>query len=317
MDVMQGLGALALGSSLKRLSDQLMQDGIKVYRDVGVEFQPRWFAVFHYLESQGPTSVMDLARGLGVSHPGINQVAKEMLAENLVAAYRDVQDKRRRVLALTSGGRALHKELEPVWREIRQVLQDLLDGSGNDCLGDLGRMEQALKQRGFHQRFLESRGKRNARIELLPYHPDFQSDFASLNEQWISHYFKLEDADRPALENPQGYIIDPGGEIVFARDVESRDILGTCALVIRDKFVGELAKMAVSPAARGRGIGELLGEYILNEGKKRGLRTVMLETNGILAPALSLYRKLGFVQKPFPYRSSYGRADVYMECSLG
>ena len=57
MDILSDLGALAFGSRLKRLSDQLMQDGIRVYRDSGLPFEPKWFPVFYYLGKKGPSAV--------------------------------------------------------------------------------------------------------------------------------------------------------------------------------------------------------------------------------------------------------------------
>lgn len=155
MDIMESLGALALGSSLKRLSDQLMQDGIRVYRELGIEFEAKWFLVFYYLKNEGPTTVTDLSRGLGVSHPAIIQISREMIAANLLAVYRDVSDRRKRVLALTSYGKEKAQELEPVWQVIRIVLQELLNEAGSDFLNELSGLEKALQKKGFHQRFLD------------------------------------------------------------------------------------------------------------------------------------------------------------------
>ena len=159
MDIMENLGTLALGSSLKRLSDQLMQDGIRVYRELGIEFEAKWFLVFYYLKHKGPTTVTDLSRGLGVSHPAIIQIAREMIAANLLAVYRDVSDKRKRVLALTRYGKEKAQELEPVWQAIRIVLQELLNEAGSEILNELSGLEKALKKRGFHQRFLDQSRK--------------------------------------------------------------------------------------------------------------------------------------------------------------
>ena len=326
-DVIEELGALAFGSRLKRLSDQLLQDGIRIYRDAGIGFEPRWFPVVYFLKIRGPTSVMNLARGLGVSHPAINQISREIISANLVAQYKDVRDKRKRVLALTSHGRTVIAEAEPVWRALRNAMQEILDDVGG--LTYVKNLEQALATRGFQQRFNDQYGLRSdeSTITITTYEPAYQEAFARLNKQWINQYFVLEDADCPALENPQEYIIDPGGEIFFAlggrgedkaMDLGAREgeILGTCALMMRDNRRGELAKMAVSPAARGRGIGQLLGNALVNLARERKLETLFLETNRILLPALGLYRKLGFRELPFPYTTSYGRADVYMELAL-
>ena len=153
-------------------------------------------------------------------------------------------------------------------------------------------------------------------IELLTFTEALSGDFQRLNEEWINEYFEMEEADRKTLDDPARAIIEPGGEILFARDTISHEVLGTCALLRRDDAVCELAKMAVSRAARGRGIGRLVGEEAVKTAREMGFMKLYLESNAVLSPALGLYRELGFVQMAFPYDSDYSRADVYMELML-
>jgi|APSaa5957512535_1039671.scaffolds.fasta_scaffold107845_1 DNA-binding MarR family transcriptional regulator/GNAT superfamily N-acetyltransferase len=316
MDLLQSVGSLGLGSRLKRLSDQLMQDGILVYRDSGVDFEPRWFPVFLYLKETGPSAVMDIARGIGVTHPTISQVSKEMINAGLVAAYKDTKDKRKRVLALTMDGKAKAKGLESVWLEIGESLQEVIDEAAVDFLENIQSIEHALERKSFHKRFQERHRKPVHSIELLTFTEALTGDFQRLNEEWISEFFEMEEEDRKTLDDPAKAIIDPGGEILFARDKISHEVLGTCALLRRDDAVCELAKMAVSGAARGKGIGRLVGEEAVRIAREMGFMKLYLESNSVLSPALGLYRELGFVQMEFPYHSDYSRADVYMELML-
>ncbi len=321
MDMLQRVGALGLGSRLKRLSDQLMQDGILVYRDSGVDFEPRWFPVFLFLKESGPSAVTDIARGLGVTHPTISQVSKEMINAGLVAAYKDTKDKRKRVLALTIDGKAKLRSLESIWSEISGSLQEVIDEAGVDFLKNIESIELALVRKSFHKRFQERHSRntpvqKSRNIELLTFSKEFTSCFQQLNEEWINEYFEMEVEDRKTLDDPESVIIEPGGEIIFARDRETQEVLGTCALVRRDDAVCELAKMAVARSARGQGIGRLIGDEALKVARDMGFMKVYLESNSILSPALGLYRELGFIQMEFPYDSDYSRADVYMELIL-
>ena len=316
MDVMRDLGALALGSRLKRLSDQLMQDGIRVYRDSGVAFEPRWFPVYYYLSKVGPSAVTDIARGLGITHPAVNQVAREMIAKDLVAAYKDTRDKRKRVLALTKVGKARMAQLEGVWENIHACLQELLDETGADFLGYMETIERGLARRDFHRRFLDRYSPAAAGVEILGWDPAFAAEFRTLNEAWIGEHFELEPADEAILGDPAGYVIDKGGDILFARDTDTGELLGTCALINRGDGLAELAKMTVTAAARGRGIGKLIARATINRARELGFTRLYLETNSSLAPALGLYRALGFVRRPSPFDSDYTRADVYMEMPL-
>ena len=315
-DFLEELGALALGGRLKRLADALMQDGSRIYEQVHPGFQARWFAVFSYLYKKGPTSITGLAKGLGVSHPGINKIADELIKVRLVAPYRDRNDKRKRVLALTSSGRQKYQLLEPTLRDIRQALQAAVDESGGDFIEQLTTLEKSFGRRDFASRFRDQQDKEAEAVEIRPFKPAYAEAFRTLNMSWIEHYFKVEEADRQLLDDPAGRIINLGGEVLFAVSTGREQVIGTCALIRLENEKAELAKMAVSEEAKGKQVGLLLGEFAVERARARGFQTLVLESNRKLTPAISLYKKLGFIEKPFPHPSEYSRADIYMELSL-
>ncbi|KAA9333048.1 GNAT family N-acetyltransferase [Hymenobacter busanensis] len=150
-------------------------------------------------------------------------------------------------------------------------------------------------------------------VDILPYEPAHQAAFRDLNHEWITRYFVLEDLDRRMLDDPQGYILDRGGYIFMAR--HNGQLVGTCALVYEHEGVYELAKMAVTPAAQGLGIGYLLGQAVINKAREIGAREIELLSNRKLAPALALYRKLGFAEAPL-LPSEYQRSDIRMVLAL-
>ena len=316
VDVLREIGALAFGSRLKRLSDRVMQDGVKMYRATGLAFEPKWFPVFYYLSELGPSSIMDIARGLGISHPSINQIAREMTNANLISAYKDANDKRRRVLALTSYGKSQRASIQEVWREIETTLVELLAETGVDFLGYIGTVERALDRRSLEHRFLDRYNPASREFEIKTFQPILAEQFRLINEEWIKEDFVMEESDRVALSNPMGYIIEPGGEILFACSKATGEAYGTCALIKRDNDTGELAKMGVYKSGRGYGLGKMLLIAALERAAEMGFKKLYLETNSKLAPALGLYRHLGFVQMPCPWDSDYNRADVYMEIDL-
>lgn len=152
-----------------------------------------------------------------------------------------------------------------------------------------------------------------AQIAIIDYEPAHQPVFRALNHEWISHYFALEPIDHEILDNPQGYILDPGGHIYMARHGE--ELVGTCALIKEHEGVYELGKMAVAPRAQGLGIGWLLGQAIVAKAQQLGARRIELLSNSRLAPALALYEKLGFRHVPVP-PTLYQRSDVKMVLDL-
>ena len=150
-------------------------------------------------------------------------------------------------------------------------------------------------------------------LSILDYQPAHQPAFRALNHEWISHYFTLEPIDNEMLDDPQGYILNPGGHIFMAS--YDGDLVGTCALINEHGGVYELAKMAVSPRAQGLGIGWALGIAVLDKARELGASRVELLSNSRLTPALKLYEKLGFRHVPVP-PTLYQRTDVKMVLDL-
>ncbi|TXK31561.1 GNAT family N-acetyltransferase [Pontibacter qinzhouensis] len=150
-------------------------------------------------------------------------------------------------------------------------------------------------------------------IQIVDFDPAHATAFRALNEEWITRYFELEEADIKSLSNPQAYILAKGGFILMA--LYHGDPVGACALLREEANVFELAKMAVTEKAQGLKIGKALGKAALAKAKGAGAAKVYLVSNRKLHTALSLYQKLGFKEVPMP-PSIYKRADIKMEIDL-
>ncbi|MFD2248520.1 GNAT family N-acetyltransferase [Pontibacter ruber] len=153
----------------------------------------------------------------------------------------------------------------------------------------------------------------SASVQILDFEPQHATRFRELNEEWITRYFVMEEADHKSLGDPQGYIISKGGYILMA--AYEGEIVGACALINEGGGMYELAKMAVTPKAQGLKIGKKLGEAAIRKAKEAGASNVYLVSNRKLETALNLYRSLGFVEVPMP-PSIYERADIKMELAL-
>jgi ribosomal protein S18 acetylase RimI-like enzyme len=149
---------------------------------------------------------------------------------------------------------------------------------------------------------------------VVRYREEFQSAFERLNREWIETYFVLEPADREILGDPQGKILDPGGQIFFV--LERGEVQGTCAVLRHSAQECEIAKMAVAPAARGRGYGDLLMQASLAFAREIDSRRIVIVSNTMLNPAIRLYQKHGFVQVPLASDGRYRRANIRLELEL-
>jgi GNAT superfamily N-acetyltransferase len=147
-------------------------------------------------------------------------------------------------------------------------------------------------------------------MEIVDFGPEHAAAFKALNEAWIARHFTLEAKDREVLEDPHGKILAKGGRIFMA--LEGGRAVGCVALIRMSDGGYEVAKMTVAEDLRGSGLGRQLMQACIEAGEAAGAPRLYLETNSALAPALSLYRAMGF-RDLAPVPTEYARADVFME----
>lgn len=129
-------------------------------------------------------------------------------------------------------------------------------------------------------------------IIIIDYQPQHKAIFKQLGEEWITKYMSLIDHDRDILNDPEGSIIEKGGEIIFAE--LNGEIVGTAALSKKSDARYELSKLGVTESSQGKGIGKALTLEIIERARKRKLSHLYLESNQVLTTAIQLYKKLGF-----------------------
>jgi putative acetyltransferase len=152
-------------------------------------------------------------------------------------------------------------------------------------------------------------------LQLRTFRPGDEEPFRRLNEDWISRHFVIEPEDTAILADPHCHILAPGGQICIAE--QDGAVIGCCALVVMGACEYELAKMTVSEAARGNGVGRRLLQFAIEEARLMGARRLRLESNKRAAAAVHLYEELGFRHLPEPlHASKFARADVFMELLL-
>ena len=293
-----------------------MRDGATIYTHNQIEFEPKWFPVFQALMNKESMSVTEIAEAVGMKHPSVSQIVKEMEKKRIITSNVCHDDGRRRLLKLTPEGKKLIPQLEQVWKDISNVMHGLLSSHSEDLLCAIEQLENDFEQQSFSERVAhETRNRQLNEVEIVNFEPEYSDDFRKLNEEWINKYFKMEEEDRHILANPIDTIIRKGGHILLAS--YNKEIVGTCALLkISDEHY-ELVKMAVTEKVRGRQIGKKLGIATLELAKSIGAKKVSLESNKSLTPAINLYHRLGFrTSRGSSDTSAYERCDIKMEIDI-
>lgn len=155
MDLVKELGALALASRLRRLSDRLKSEVSCIYHSCGIDFEDNWFMIGYALSRYGGMTISEIARRTGLSRPMISTMIDGMADHGLISIRTDPRDLRSRRLSLTPEGEETVAALEPVWKAVGDCTKDLLAGVGSDCIGDLDRIEDSLETRSLFSRVSE------------------------------------------------------------------------------------------------------------------------------------------------------------------
>jgi len=310
------VGKLALGSRLRLLTERITDDAAAIYKLYDIDLQPKWFPVFYVLSGGAQKTITAIARDIGHSHPSVSKIIAEMVASGLVKEKKDKADGRRNLVSLTARGKNMTARIQDQYTDVQNAIEQLSATTRNDLWEAMGEWEFLLDQQTLLRRVQAQKKKREgAQVQIVDYRPEYQQAFRQLNEAWITKWFKMEEADYRALDDPQGYILNKGGHILVA--LYNNEPAGVCALIKMNdpQYDYELAKMAVSPAMQGKNIGFLLGRAVIEKAIALGARNVYLESNTILTPAIHLYHKLGFT-KVVGHTTPYERCNIQMSLSL-
>jgi len=148
----QILSTKGFGTRLRKLSERLDRDVQALYREAGVSFEPRWYAVFTSLREDGPATVGELAQRLDITHAAVSQVRSALQGEGLIETRADPRDGRRHVLTLTPKGAATALQLQPLWDAINAATAQVLERDAPGLLHNLEDLARALDHRSIQAR---------------------------------------------------------------------------------------------------------------------------------------------------------------------
>jgi N-acetylglutamate synthase-like GNAT family acetyltransferase/DNA-binding MarR family transcriptional regulator len=219
-------------------------------------------------------------------------------------------DGRKNYIRLTDKGREINQRIQVQYADVNAAVEKALNETQYNIWKAIEEWEFLLEQKSLLKRVIDEKKLRESSdVQIVDYTPQYQPAFKQLNEEWITQYFEMEETDYKSLDHPDSYILNKGGHILIA--LYNNEPVGACALIKMDNEMYELAKMAVSPKAKGKGIGFILGNAAIAKAKQLGAKKLYLESNTILKPAINLYHKLGF-KKVTGVPSPYERCNIQM-----
>jgi putative acetyltransferase len=130
---------------------------------------------------------------------------------------------------------------------------------------------------------------------------------------WLGINLCFQNFDKELAGLPGDYA-PPSGRLLLA--VVGDEVMGCVALRKIGEGVGEMTRLYVRPAFRGRGLGRTLTEKVIAEAKQIGYASVRLDTlPAKMDQAIAMYRSLGFREIAAYYQNPVAGA-TFMELSL-
>ena len=153
-------------------------------------------------------------------------------------------------------------------------------------------------------------------IEII--HVETKDQVSIIRELFLEYATSLgfslcfQDFDKELAGLPGEYA-PPDGRLILALD--DTDAIGCIALRKLDEGICEMKRLYVKPSGRGKGLGKLLVQTVIDEAVKIGYKKMRLDTVPKMKEAIDLYLKIGFKEIK-PYRENPIEGALYMEMEL-
>lgn len=158
--------------------------------------------------------------------------------------------------------------------------------------------------------------------ELEVMKEEFEISRTTQDEQDVYELLVQSDELANSLYPPEGVFMlsidemdKPNVHLFVARN-QANEAKGCGAIVINENGTGEIKRMFIQEAARGKGLGKLLLEKLENVAKDNQVKLIQLETGPLQIAAIKMYEQFGYV-----YRGPFGdyfqnEMSIFMEKQL-
>ena len=146
----------AIGTRLRHVLELLDGDVAKVYLDLGLpEYRPRFSPIVRTLVADGPLSIRELAKAVGVTHSAASQTVAQLAKARFVSLEPGPTDARQRIVHLTDKTRELLPTIEAEWQATTAAMAELNTELSAPLAQILDEIIAAVERRSFHARITD------------------------------------------------------------------------------------------------------------------------------------------------------------------
>jgi DNA-binding MarR family transcriptional regulator/GNAT superfamily N-acetyltransferase len=217
---------------------------------------------------------------LGLDSGYLSRLLQSLKTQGLIAVTKGDDDGRRRHASLTRKGSAERAAYDRLSDNLAESMLDALDASAQARLvAAMGEVERLIRASSVKVA-AESPDTADARLCLSTYFRELAARFESGFDARAGDHADVED------------MTPPSGLFMIAR--LDGDAVGCGGLKRVDKTTGEIKRVWTAPSARGMGIARRMLRTLEAAARKKGLKTLRLDTNRALTEAHALYRSEGY-----------------------
>lgn len=144
------LGCLGFTMRLKRISDSMMQDGKRMYKELGLDIEPNWYVIFRLLKTEKELTVTEIAERIQLAHTSVITLTNKMMKAGYLVSTPCHIDTRKRYLTLSKKAMERLPDFEQVWDAGEKAVIDALRDT--EVMKALSLIEERFNDQGFRER---------------------------------------------------------------------------------------------------------------------------------------------------------------------
>jgi len=152
-DYLGKLNYLSFAMRLKRISDNMMHDAIKLYKQLDVSIEPNWYIIFLLLKEYNELSVTQISKKIKLAHTSVITIISKMTKAGFITSKQSEIDQRKRLITLSNKGKEMLPTFEKLWTAGEKGIANLF--KGNEGLDFLKYIETQYQEKGYKQRTLD------------------------------------------------------------------------------------------------------------------------------------------------------------------
>lgn len=283
---------LAGATRFRRISEKLYVDGDQIYKDAGIHFKASWFPVYYILAlSETPLTILQIAQQIDFSHITVKNVLRELEKAGYVTIETNPEDKRSKLVSLSTKGHKLIYRLKPIWLSFATALKKIFQSGHPDFMNILNRIDHQIETNPINKLITEPEADT---VVVLDFKPGLSQHFHELAGPWLTEEVdgQLKEEDGISLEDPDPDHLMNGGFYFYARYREK--IVGFVALKRLDDNAFEFTLPYIHPNYRKHKIETTMLERCISRCFENRASELFIQTYIRKTAAYGLFLSFGF-----------------------